>query len=196
MGSPALTKQVTLLTLALSLFLAAGCGPNGPDKASTADAIYFGGRVLTMIDAQPSAEAVAVKDGKILAVGLRAAMEKLHKGRKTHMVDLAGKVLLPGFFDAHSHFSQVGLQAISANLLPPPDGPVKTIPQLQAALKEHLKTSPAVKKYGIVIGFDFDDSQLAERRSPTARSLMLYPRNSQYLSSTSPGISVFTTARR
>ena len=171
MESPAPTKRVTLITLALSLSLAAGCGPSSPDKAVTADAIYFGGRVLTMNDAQPNAETVAVKEGKILAVGLRTAIEKLHKGRRTRLIDLAGKVLLPGFFDAHSHFSQVGLQAISANLLPPPDGPVKTIPQLQAALKEHLKTSPAVKKYGIVIGFDYDDSQLVERRSPTRQEL-------------------------
>ena len=164
-------RKLGLVLFALSFFQSAGCGPGGPDKAATADTIYFGGRILTMNDAQPGAEAVAVKDGKIFAVGGRLQIEKTHKGRKTRMIDLAGKTLLPGFFDAHSHFSQVGLQAISANLLPPPDGPVNSIAQLQTALREQLQNSPAVKNYGIVIGFDYDDSQLAERRSPTKEEL-------------------------
>ena len=163
--------KLGLLVCALTLSLNSGCGPGGPGRDAAADAIYFGGRILTMNDAQPEVESVALKDGKIFALGARPEMEKLHKGRKTRMIDLAGKVLLPGFFDAHSHFSQVGLQAISANLLPPPDGPVKSIAQLQAALTEHMRTSPAVKQYGIVIGFDYDDSQLAERRSPTRQEL-------------------------
>jgi predicted amidohydrolase YtcJ len=156
---------------ALLLLVSAGCGPSGPDKGMTADTIYFGGSIITVNDAQPTAEAVAVKDGKIMSVGFDTDIEKLHRGRKTEMVDLAGKTLVPGFFGAHSHFSQVGLQAISANLLPPPDGPVKSIPQLQTALREYMATSPAVKQYGIVIGFDYDDSQLAERRNPTRQEL-------------------------
>jgi predicted amidohydrolase YtcJ len=164
-------RKLGLVLCALSLSLLTGCGPSGPDKAATADTIYFGGRIITMNDAQPGVEAVAVKNGKIFAVGARTELEQLHKGRQTQMIDLAGKTLLPGFFDAHSHFSQVGLQAISANLLPPPDGPVKSIPQLQETLRQHLQTSPAVKKYGVVIGFDYDDSQLAERRSPTREEL-------------------------
>ncbi len=163
------TLGLAICTLILSLII--GCGSSEPSRTATADAIYFGGRILTMNDAQPGAEEVAVKDGKIFAVGQRAAIERLHKGRKTRMIDLAGKTLLPGFFDAHSHFSQVGLQAISANLLPPPDGPVKSIAQLQTALREHLQSSAAVKKYGVVIGFDYDDSQLAERRNPTRQEL-------------------------
>jgi predicted amidohydrolase YtcJ len=136
-----------------------------------ADAIYFGGPIITVNDKQPSAEAVAVKAGKIVAVGTRSSVEKAQKGPHTRMLDLAGKTMLPGFFDAHSHFSQVGLQAISANLLPPPDGPVNSIAKLQQVLRDYLATSPVVKQYGVVIGFDYDDSQLAEGRSPTAQEL-------------------------
>jgi predicted amidohydrolase YtcJ len=153
------------------LILCAGCDRSGPPKGMRADAIYFGGSIITINDDQPTAEAVAVKDGKIQAVGFRTDIEKQHKGRKTELVDLAGKTLIPGFFDAHSHLSQVGLQAISANLLPPPDGSVKSIPQLQKELRDYMATSPAVKQYGVVIGFDYDDSQLAERRSPTRQEL-------------------------
>ncbi len=164
-------RKLGLLICALSVVVAAGCGSGGPGRAASADTIYYGGRILTMNDAQPEVESVAIKDGKIFALGRRSEVEKLHNGRKTQVINLAGKALLPGFFDAHSHFSQVGLQAISANLLPPPDGPVKNISQLQSALREHLQTSPVVKKYGIVIGFDYDDSQLVERRSPTRQEL-------------------------
>lgn len=164
-------RKLGLLICALTSVLIIACDPSGPERAATADTIYFGGRILTMNDVQPEVEAIALKEGRILAVGVRTEIEKLHKGRKTQVVNLAGKTMLPGFFDAHSHFSQVGLQAISANLLPPPDGPVKSIPQLQTALREHLRTSSAVKKYGVVIGFDYDDSQLAERRSPTCQEL-------------------------
>lgn len=164
-------RMMRLLFCALSVSLVTGCGPAGPGRTATADSIYFGGRILTMNNDLPEVEAVALKDGRILALGPRTEMEKLHKGLKTRLVDLAGKTMLPGFFDAHSHFSQVGLQSISANLLPPPDGQVTTIEQLQAALRNHLAHSPAVKKFGIVIGFDYDDSQLAERRSPTRQEL-------------------------
>jgi predicted amidohydrolase YtcJ len=166
-----MNRRAELIACALFLLLSAGCGPSGPPKTMRADAIYFGGPIITINDNQPTAEAVAVKDGKIMALGLRAELERVHKGRKTEMVDLAGKTLIPGFFDAHSHFSQVGLQAISANLLPPPDGPVKSIPQIQKALRDYMAASPTVKQYGVVIGFDYDDSQLAERRSPTRQEL-------------------------
>ena len=160
-----------MIVCALLLLVCVGCDQSGPPKAMRADTIYFGGSIITVNDDQPTAEAVAVKDGKIQAVGFRIDIEKLHMGSKTVMVDLAGKTLIPGFFDAHSHFSQVGVQAISANLLPPPDGSVKSIPQLQKVLRDYLATSPVVKQYGVVIGFDYDDSQFAERRSPTRQEL-------------------------
>jgi predicted amidohydrolase YtcJ len=153
------------------LLAVGGCKEEGPAPANRADTIYYGGPILTMNDDQPRAEAVAVKDGKIQAAGVRLTIEQQHKWHKTAMVDLGGKTLIPGFFDAHSHLGQVGLQSISANLLPPPDGPVKSIAQLQQVLRDYLATSPNPKKYGVLIGFDYDDSQLAEKRSPTREEL-------------------------
>jgi predicted amidohydrolase YtcJ len=161
----------SMIACLLVVGLCLGCHESGPRPAARADAIYFGGTIITVNDAQPTAEAVAVKDGKIQAIGSRADLEREHKGRKTQMLDLAGKTLIPGFFDAHSHLGQVGLQAISANLLPPPDGPVKSIAQLQQVLRDYLANSPNVKKYGVLMGFDYDDSQLAEKRSPTRQEL-------------------------
>ncbi|MCS6316656.1 MAG: amidohydrolase family protein, partial [Nitrospira sp.] len=139
-------------------------------SAQHADTIYTGGTIITMNDDAPSAEAIAIKDGKILAVGNEATI-MTSRGGATHVIDLANKTLLPGFVDARSHFSLVGLQAISANLLPAPDGPVNSIPQLQQAMREFIATSPIVKAFGVAIGFNYDDSQLAEQRSPTAAEL-------------------------
>jgi predicted amidohydrolase YtcJ len=166
-----MNKQIALILCALLLSIGGCQKEGGPEPSQRADAIYFGGPILTMNNDQPRAEAVAVKHGKIQAVGTLAEIEKQHKWRKTEMVDLGGKTLIPGFFDAHSHFGMVGLQAVSANLLPPPDGPVKSIAQLQQVLRDYLAASPNPKKYGVLMGFDYDDSQLAEKRSPTRAEL-------------------------
>ena len=58
--------NLTLLVAANMIF-SAGC--SGPKREVTADTIYTGGDIITVNDAQPTAEAFAVKDGKILAVG-------------------------------------------------------------------------------------------------------------------------------
>ena len=136
-----------------------------------ADALFFGGPVLTMDDAQPNVEAVAVDDGIIVGVGSRAELEADFLGPETQLHDLKGRTLIPGFVDAHSHFSFVGIQAIAANLLPPPDGPGSSIAELQAALREYLNSSSRAQDYGILIGFNYDDSQLLEQRHPTRQEL-------------------------
>ena len=115
----------TLLTSALAIILSFGVGcRSGPDAASSADAIYYGGPIVTVNDAQPNAEAVAVKDGKILMVGTRAEIDQNHKGATTQMIDLGGKTLLPGFLDAHSHFMFALDMPTQANVSAPPVGPV------------------------------------------------------------------------
>ena len=136
-----------------------------------ADALLFGGPILTMDDAQPNVEAVAVDDGIIVGVGSRAELEADFLGPETQLHDLQGRTLIPGFVDAHSHFSFVGIQAIAANLLPPPDGPGSSIAELQAALREYLNSSSRAQDYGILIGFNYDDSQLQEQRHPTRQEL-------------------------
>ncbi|MBP7981674.1 MAG: amidohydrolase family protein, partial [Arenimonas sp.] len=142
--------------------------PVTADTTSSADAIYTGGQIVTINDAQPNAEALAVKDGKILAVGGKAEIEKAHKGKTTEMVDLAGKTLMPGFIDGHAHVQQFGAQAVGANLLAPPDGEVNTIDDVVAKLKT-FSEGPDVEKTGWVFGVGFDDALLG--RFPTREDL-------------------------
>lgn len=152
--------------------LAAGVLLASPSLAiDTADVIFRNGTVITMNDGQPTAQAVAVKDGWILAVGSEAEVIQA-AGDATETVDLGGKALLPGFVDSHGHAHMIGLQALSANLLPPPDGNGKDIPALQSLLAEweKLEGNP-LRQLGWIVGFGYDDSQLAEQRHPTRQDL-------------------------
>jgi predicted amidohydrolase YtcJ len=136
-----------------------------------ADTIYSGGPILTINDAAPSAEAVAVKDGRIIAVGALADVET-HKGKTTKVFDLNGHTMLPGFVDSHGHVVMGGLQALSANLLAPPDGEVRDIGSLKATLAKWAQdNADAVKKVKVIVGFGYDNAQLAELRHPTREDL-------------------------
>ncbi len=154
---------LVVLTLALP---ASGCKPSG--STVVADAIYAGGPIVTMNDAQPNAEALAVKDGKILALGAKADIEKAHKRAATKVVDLAGKTLMPGFIDGHAHAQQFGTQAVGANLLAPPDGSVNTMNDLVAGLKA-FSAGPDVELTGWIFGVGYDDALLG--RHPTRKDL-------------------------
>ena len=80
-----------LMALLATTALAGACSKGKvEDSAKTiaADTIYVGGDIVTLNDAQPEADALAVKDGKILAVGSRAELESAHKGAATRVVDL------------------------------------------------------------------------------------------------------------
>ncbi|QYZ72012.1 amidohydrolase [Neotabrizicola shimadae] len=124
-----------------------------------------------MTDAAPRAEALAERDGRILAVGALEAVLS-HRGPDTQMIDLAGRTLLPGFVDAHGHVYMIGIQAMSANLLPAPDGEVNDIPALQETLRAYTAEYPdRVERAGLILGFGYDDAQLAEQRHPTRDDL-------------------------
>ena len=131
----------------------------GVPAGEAADTIYAGGDIVTVNDAQPTAEAVAVKGGRIVAVGTRAEVENAHRGAATQFVDLAGRTLVPGFVDGHVHVGQLGAQAVGANLLAPPDGGVRTIDDLVARLQEFAR-SPDVARTGWIFGTGYDDALL------------------------------------
>jgi predicted amidohydrolase YtcJ len=137
--------------------------------AAPADRIIRGGPIVTVNPAQPSAEAVAIADGKIVAVGSESDVMK-HKGEKTEVIDLGGKTLVPGFVDGHSHFFSlidVQTQALCAS---PPAGRCTNVADVIAALKQVQER----RKLGagkFVMGFGYDPELLAERRPPTKQEL-------------------------
>jgi predicted amidohydrolase YtcJ len=171
------TNAFAALACAAVATAIAGCSrkPEAPVSAAAtvaadqaADTIYRGGDIVTVNDAQPTAEAVAVKDGKIVAVGNLADVEQAHKGAETEVVDLAGRALVPGFVDGHAHLLGFGAQAVGANLLAPPDGTVNTIDDLVVKLQGFAK-SPDVARTGWIFGVGYDDALLG--RHPTRDDL-------------------------
>src|SRR6056297_2867814 len=143
----------------------------GSAMAQAPETIYHNGTVITLDDEKPLAEAVAVRDGRILAVGSEADILLL-SGDATRRVDLAGKTLVPGFVESHGHTYMMGIQAATANLLPPPDGEGADVASVQRLMKAWVEQNAGViERVGWIAGFGYDDSQLAELRHPTRQEL-------------------------
>jgi predicted amidohydrolase YtcJ len=98
----------------LALVSAAAFGCQGTE-ANVADTVYRGGTVWMGVAGAPRAQAVAVKDGKILAVGSDEDA-RAWIGAGTRVVELHGRALLPGFIDAHTHFIDGGFKLAGVNL--------------------------------------------------------------------------------
>lgn len=102
-------------TLILIIFLA-GALMTACSTEPPADLILTGGRVYTMDGAGTAADAVAVRGGKIAAVGTAAGIGK-YKGPETIVIDLAGATVLPGFTDAHAHLFGLGRSLAEIDLM-------------------------------------------------------------------------------
>ena len=160
---------LTVTAVAVAVVVLISSCTHTPEQS--ANIIYTGGDIITISDSQPTAEAIAVKDGKILAVGTKANVLK-HKDAATKMVDLHGKTLLPGFIDAHGHVFNAGFQSLAGNLLARPDGTVNDVAALQQTLRDWAEKYPErLAKTGWIIGFGYDDAQLKEQRHPTRDDL-------------------------
>jgi predicted amidohydrolase YtcJ len=129
-----------------------------------ADTIYTGGDIITINDARPNVEAVAVKAGRILAVGTREVIERAHKSSSTHLVDLAGKTLLPGFFDPHSHYINSLMVANQVNVFPPPAGPGKDIPAIVAELKK-FRDARKIPEGELIMAYGYDETTMPDGRT-------------------------------
>jgi len=72
-----------------------------------ADLILMNGKIVTVDETLPQAEALAIRGDKIIAIGRNKDIQRF-KGEKTQVIDLAGKLAIPGFIDSHGHFSSLG----------------------------------------------------------------------------------------
>ncbi len=87
-----------------------------------ANTIFYNAQVVTMDDALPEAQAVLIRDGRIVQVGSNGQILAL-QDENTQLRDLEGKALLPGFIDPHSHFTAVAYSLLLVNAKPSPSGP-------------------------------------------------------------------------
>lgn len=86
------------------------------EKAAPADLIFTNGIIYTVNEDQPKAEAVAVKDGMILAVGSTQEIKK-HKNENTEIIDLGGATMTPGFIESHAHLMGIGYNKLELDLM-------------------------------------------------------------------------------
>ena len=132
-------------------------------RGDVADTLYTGGDIITMRGPQPEmAEALAVKNGKIVFVG-PLAEAKAVVGPATTTIDLAGKTLLPGFIDTHGHVVYFGTNLVDADLFGCTD-----IPDLLARMKKQAERTPAG---AWIVGFGYQPRQMKENRAPTIEEL-------------------------
>jgi len=129
-----------------------------------ADLILFNGKVVTVDKDGSEAEAVAVKDGKIIKIGKSSEVMQLTR-EGTVKIDLKGKLLLPGFIDTHEHCIRKGLQMDWVNCRTPP---MKSLEDVVKALREKAMSKP---KGEWVVGSWFDESQWGDKRFPNKYDL-------------------------
>ena len=167
--------KTSVLLAGLCVLALAGCEKNS--RVETAATVYFGGDILTMAGETPQyVEALAVRDGRIIATGSKADVVKA-AGGQSQQIDLAGKTLLPGFIDAHSHILNYADSLVQGNLAPLPIGKVAGIADLIAEM-QRLQRETQVAPGDWLIGQGYDQDFLAEKRHPTAADLdAAFPRN-------------------
>lgn len=158
-------NKIKLIVFIVSILAWAGC--NQVIKKSTdielADAIYFGGDIITMEGTTATyAEAIAVKAGEIVFVGSKADAFKL-RSDSTVMNDLQGRTMLPGFLDAHSHYSNSLLVANQCKLYAPPSGTAKDVESIITALKVYA-AERSIPKGEMIMGYGYDDNVMPNGR--------------------------------
>ena len=154
----------------------AGAAPAAAQQGdfNAPDLVLINGKVLTLDERSSVTEAVAVRDGKILATGSSASIKSL-AGARTRVLDVAGKTVIPGLIDTHAHFKAAGLADYVVNM-----SRAKTV----AEALDAIKTFAAKKKPGewIVGGAWHPPSQLAEKRYLTRQEIdSVAPNNPVYL---------------
>lgn len=124
----------------------------------TADLIVTNAKIWTVDAKQPTAEAVAVMGDRIIAVGSRADINAL-RGPNTNVIDAGGKLLLPGFNDAHVHFVEGGQQLDSVQL-----NDATSSEEFVRRIAERVKKTP---KGEWVLGGDWDETKWTPAKLPT-----------------------------
>jgi predicted amidohydrolase YtcJ len=150
-------------SLAFPQFLRPSSAANGPlsgDNPMTADLILHHGLITTLDRTNPTASAVAIKDGRFLAVGGDREIMAL-AGPDTKIVDLKGKRVLPGLIDNHTHVVRGGL---NFNMELRWDG-VRSLADAMDMLKRQVAITPPPQWVRVVGGFT--EHQFAEKRLPT-----------------------------
>ena len=129
------------------------------NKHASPDTILFNGKILTVDNKFRIAEAVAIRDGRFIAVGRNRTIQRL-AGPKTVKIDLKGKTVLPGLIDSHCHFEAAGESQYRVDL-----SPAKTLGEALGIMKAWAEKA---KPDEWVVGQAWNPfAQIQEKRWPT-----------------------------
>jgi predicted amidohydrolase YtcJ len=167
------TRLLNLTSLLALIILTNGCEEK-TDQLEFAEAIYFNGDIVTMMEEHHSVEGIATRDGAIMAAGSMAELNDL-KGPGTKLIDLDGKALLPGFIDSHSHVAQ-GINALTEiNISCPPVGKCERISDIIDELK---RNSQGIEAGEWIMAWGYDNELIEEKRHPNVNDLdVQFPNN-------------------
>ena len=127
-----------------------------------AELVLVNGHVLTMNPSKPYAEAVAIKKGKIVKVGGNEEISPFI-GKKTVIIDLKGKSVIPGLIDVHIHVADFGKILNWVNL-----NGAKSIEEMRKRIRLHSERTP---KGRWIIGYGWDEANFMEKRLPNVKDL-------------------------
>lgn len=130
-----LTRHILFAAIFLSLLVSCS-------KQESADVIYKNGQIYTVDENQPWVEAVAIKDGKFIAVGTNAEVDAL-RGTATEVIDLEGEFVMPGIHDTHVHPPLVYVFKESGDLLFPES---LSKEEVQEVLRKYAEDHPEKTK--------------------------------------------------
>ena len=134
----------------------------GAASAQAPDVIYYNAAIITMSPGSPSAQAVAIRGDRFVAVGSNDGVLKT-AGAATRKIDLGGKCMVPGIIETHVHPISAALSEI--------DGPVPVIPSI-AALQTYIKQQAAkLPKERLIFIPKVYSTRLTDRRYPTRYEL-------------------------
>ena len=92
--------------------LVIGCA----QKKEPADLVLMNGKIVTMDESKPEVESLAARDGVIVAVGSTNKVEA-YMGDRTEVINLEGKLAIPGFIESHGHFTGIGEAQLRLDLM-------------------------------------------------------------------------------
>jgi predicted amidohydrolase YtcJ len=136
-------------------------------RRSEPQLILLNANIITMDATQPRAQALAIADGRLLAVGSNDEVNAMATSRASK-IDLTGRTVVPGFIDAHTHPCYSGLRHLRQI-----DCDLRSIADIQGAIRQRAAQTPAGQW---VIGFKYDDTKTRDGR----------PLNRQDLDAASP----------
>ncbi len=171
-GWPAMNDLTRTLLLLLPLTLAAvssgprrarrASGSAAPAAATKADLVLLDGDLYTVDRARPQAQAVAVRDGRIVAVGTDSEIRS-YIGPKTRVIQLGGRFAMPGFNDAHTHLAGAGAAKLEVDLRG-----TRSIGELESRLRSAL---PRYQAGEWILGSGWDQTLWPGERYPTRQDL-------------------------